>query len=330
MIVRVLLHILSMIRCLAWAFAESQSMIFFTYLPLDLCYRYLHGVLSKNENVTESNKKLLVECLRAIAELLIWGDQNDSSVFEFVTACFTNIKNHTVEHPFQILDWSLDSFLFLTWFILGQLVWYPLLISCSLRESTVLWDILILKPFSVKTVFLQQLKYYQECSAQKMKIFSVFFWSDRCCHIFYQLWSRIAVRMCAYNYYKRWIYFLKIFVTRHHCASYFTIYTLYQWTKLIHIFILQASNTEKAYLCLTKFVVAFCWTIREYRCIFFTTNADLYSDYLLSNNHVNSIIMHKFDFDNEEIMAYYISFIKTLSFKLNIYTIHFFFNEASR
>ena len=50
-------------------------------------------------------------------------------------------------------------------------------------------------------------------------------------------------------------------------------------------------------------------------------------DYLLSNNHVNSIIVHKFDFSDEEVMAYYISFLKTLSFKLNDHTIHFFFNE---
>lgn len=60
-------------------------------------------------------------------------------------------------------------------------------------------------------------------------------------------------------------------------------------------------------------------------CIFI----DFYSsaDYLLSNNHVNSIIVHKFDFSDEEVMAYYISFLKTLSLKLNAHTIHFFYNE---
>lgn len=51
--------------------------------------------------------------------------------------------------------------------------------------------------------------------------------------------------------------------------------------------------------------------------------------YLLSNNHINKIIEHKFDFDDEEVMAYYISFLKTLSLKLNVHTIHFFFNEAT-
>ena len=41
------------------------------------------------------------------------------------------------------------------------------------------------------------------------------------------------------------------------------------------------------------------------------------SDFLLSNNHVTSIIVHKFDFNDEEVMAYYISFLKILSLKLN-------------
>lgn len=46
--------------------------------------RYLYNVLSKNQTVSEGNRGLLVETLRSIAEILIWGDQNDSSVFEFV------------------------------------------------------------------------------------------------------------------------------------------------------------------------------------------------------------------------------------------------------
>lgn len=44
---------------------------------------------------------------------------------------------------------------------------------------------------------------------------------------------------------------------------------------------------------------------------------------------MNSIIVHKFDFSDEEVMAYYISFLKTLSLKLNAHTIHFFYNEVS-
>lgn len=51
-------------------------------------------------------------------------------------------------------------------------------------------------------------------------------------------------------------------------------------------------------------------------------------DYLLSNNHVNSLIVLKLDFSDEEVLAYYISFLKTLSFKLNTHTVHFFYNEV--
>jgi len=49
--------------------------------------------------------------------------------------------------------------------------------------------------------------------------------------------------------------------------------------------------------------------------------------YLLSNNHVNSILTGKFDFEDEELLAYYISFLKTLSLRLDSNTVHFFFNE---
>ena len=49
-------------------------------LPIPL--RYQHQVLQRNPVVTEGNKHLIVETFRAIAEILIWGDQNDSKVFE--------------------------------------------------------------------------------------------------------------------------------------------------------------------------------------------------------------------------------------------------------
>ena len=61
---------------------HSFYLYFEVAIQLILFYRYLHSVLTKNSVVTESNKGLLVETLRSIAEILIWGDQNDSSVFE--------------------------------------------------------------------------------------------------------------------------------------------------------------------------------------------------------------------------------------------------------
>uniref|UniRef100_A0A0K8S8S4 Uncharacterized protein n=1 Tax=Lygus hesperus TaxID=30085 RepID=A0A0K8S8S4_LYGHE len=138
--------------------------------------KYLHNVLSKNQTVSESNRSLLVETLRSIAEILIWGDQNDSSVFDF------------------FLEKNMLSF------------------------------------------FLNILK-------QK-------------------------------------------------CGSYVCV----QLLQTLNILFENIRNETSLY-------------------------------YLLSNNHVNSIIVHKFDFSDEEVMAYYISFLKTLSLKLNCHTIHFFYND---
>ncbi len=61
---------------------------------------------------------------------------------------------------------------------------------------------------------------------------------------------------------------------------------------------------------------------------YFQNKYSAFLDYLLSNNLVNSIILHKFDFIDEEITAYYISFLKTLSLKLNTHSINFFYNEV--
>ncbi|KAG0272166.1 Protein CL16A [Linnemannia exigua] len=49
--------------------------------------------------------------------------------------------------------------------------------------------------------------------------------------------------------------------------------------------------------------------------------------FLLSNNYVNEVIGLRYDFSNDEILAYYIYLLRTLSFKLSKDTIYFFFNE---
>lgn len=138
--------------------------------------KYLYHLLSKNQTVTEQNKGILVETLRSIAEILIWGDQNDSTVFDF------------------FLEKNMLSF------------------------------------------FLRIMK--QKCGR----------------------------------------------------------YVCVQLLQTLNILFENIRNETSLY-------------------------------YLLSNNHVNSIIVHKFDFSDEEVMAYYISFLKTLSLKLNNHTIHFFYNE---
>ncbi|KAM8927684.1 protein CLEC16A [Pelodytes ibericus] len=138
--------------------------------------KYMYHVLAKNTTVTDLNRNLLVETIRSITEILIWGDQNDSSVFDF---------------------------------------------------------------FLEKNMFVFFLNILQQKAG------------------------------------------------RYVCGQ-----------------LLQTLNM-----------------------LFENINHETSLYYLLSNNHVNSIIVHKFDFSDEEIMGYYICFLKTLSVKLNNHTVHFFYNE---
>jgi len=50
--------------------------------------------------------------------------------------------------------------------------------------------------------------------------------------------------------------------------------------------------------------------------------------FLFSNNHVNNIVDLDFDFDDEEVLGFYVSFLKTISLKLNPTTVHFFLIDA--
>ena len=138
--------------------------------------KYLHALLVRNIEVHEGNKELLVETLRSIAEILIWGDQNDNRVFDVF------LENNMLFYFLKILNQNTGRY--------------------------------------VKVQMLQTLSILFE----------------------------------------------------------------------------NISNETALY-------------------------------YLLSNNHINAIIVHKFDFSDEEVLAYYISFLKTLSLKLNKSTIHFFYNE---
>ncbi|CAD7703845.1 unnamed protein product, partial [Ostreobium quekettii] len=49
--------------------------------------------------------------------------------------------------------------------------------------------------------------------------------------------------------------------------------------------------------------------------------------YIFSNNHINDIVQLAFDFNDEEVLGYYISFLKTISLKLNVKTVQFFFKQ---
>ncbi|CDI74182.1 hypothetical protein, conserved [Eimeria praecox] len=52
--------------------------------------------------------------------------------------------------------------------------------------------------------------------------------------------------------------------------------------------------------------------------------------YMFSNNYINSLLSTKFDFDDEEVASWYVSFIKSLSLLVNPDTIKLFLNERAK
>ena len=50
--------------------------------------------------------------------------------------------------------------------------------------------------------------------------------------------------------------------------------------------------------------------------------------FLFSNNHLNAIVSQEFDIESDEVLAYYVSFLKTIAMKLNGETVQFFFNQG--
>ena len=54
---------------------------------------------------------------------------------------------------------------------------------------------------------------------------------------------------------------------------------------------------------------------------------DTYLYYLLSNNHINELIVHPFDLSNEELLAHYVSLLKAIALRLDEHTVQFFIGE---
>ena len=52
-------------------------------------------------------------------------------------------------------------------------------------------------------------------------------------------------------------------------------------------------------------------------------------DFLLSNNTINDFLSFSFDFKDEEIVDYYISFLKSLALKLPSIPTQFFLNDVT-
>ncbi|CAF3371727.1 unnamed protein product [Rotaria sp. Silwood2] len=64
--------------------------------------KYLYGVLQRNATISDANRDLLTETLRSISEILIWGDQHDSSVFDFLSTCLD--KDISLEFARHAID----------------------------------------------------------------------------------------------------------------------------------------------------------------------------------------------------------------------------------
>eukprot|EP00884_Botryococcus_braunii_P017498 jgi/Botrbrau1/4431/Bobra.0348s0020.1 len=52
--------------------------------------------------------------------------------------------------------------------------------------------------------------------------------------------------------------------------------------------------------------------------------------YLFSNNHINEIVGMRFDFEDDEVLGYYINLLKTISLKLDARTVQFFFHDGEQ
>jgi protein CLEC16A len=49
----------------------------------------------------------------------------------------------------------------------------------------------------------------------------------------------------------------------------------------------------------------------------YNVSSENYLNFLISNPVMNSFIVYRYNFNDEEIVEYYISFLKSLSLKLN-------------
>ncbi len=60
--------------------------------------RHLRDVLIRNPVVTDANRDAVVETLRSIAELMVWGDQHDPKFLDYF------LENNILQHFTQILQ----------------------------------------------------------------------------------------------------------------------------------------------------------------------------------------------------------------------------------
>eukprot|EP00057_Strongylocentrotus_purpuratus_P017817 XP_011672291.1 PREDICTED: protein CLEC16A-like [Strongylocentrotus purpuratus] len=420
--------------------------------------RLLHGVLMRNATVTEQNRSLLVETLRSMSEILIWGDQNDSSVFDFfleknmllfflkilrqktgsyicvqllqtLNILFENIRNETslyyllsnnhvnciIVHKFDFSDEE----------VLAYYISFLKTLSFKLNKHTIHFfynehtnDFALYteaikffnNPESMVRIAVRTLTlnvYKVNDKAMQMYIrnktavpyFSNLVWFignhvlelESCVRndIDHQSKSRLSTLVAEHLDHLHYlndilnigIDGLNVVLTNHLLNRLLVPLYVSSMTKtrshgkasnppaissVVALFLLSQVGTEgkigeeqspedaedgpPELLFIhgghTAKISDFSWNPNEpwvicsvsednimqvwqmiFNIFFENIGNETSLYYLLSNNHVNCIIVHKFDFSDEEVLAYYISFLKTLSFKLNKHTIHFFYNE---
>ena len=98
------------------------------------------------------------------------------------------------------------------------------------------------------------------------------------------------------------LFFLKIMTQN--CGTYVTVQLLQTLNILFENIRNETSLCEYNFFTLIRFNnsdVSLLFFFKRYRYEMFICSIFLFLDFLLSNNHVNSIIVHKFDFGNEEV-----------------------------
>lgn len=52
-------------------------------------------------------------------------------------------------------------------------------------------------------------------------------------------------------------------------------------------------------------------------------------DFIISNNAINGYITHDFDFEDNEIVDFYISFLKSMALRIEAVPVDLFYNEVN-
>jgi protein CLEC16A len=79
-------------------------------------------------------------------------------------------------------------------------------------------------------------------------------------------------------------------------------------------------------MTLSSFPDVIMQIIQCFSMLLFNINKPTNIYYLLSTNVINETVLWKFDFENDEVVEYYISFLKSLALKITTNPIEFFFN----